>query len=45
MWLHHPEIARRWSREYGSKPVKRKKKRRKKGRRRARRKGKWPSHT
>jgi len=24
MWANHPEIAQRWSDEYGSKPVKRK---------------------
>jgi hypothetical protein len=30
MWARHPRIARRWTREYGSGIVKRKRKRRKK---------------
>jgi hypothetical protein len=30
LWMHKPEIAKRWTKEYGSKPVSKKKKRRKK---------------
>ena len=29
LWMHHPEIAERWSHKYGSKPVGKKKKKRK----------------
>jgi hypothetical protein len=25
LWMHHPDIARRWAHKYGSKPVKSKK--------------------
>lgn len=29
MWAHHPEIAERWTEEYGSKPRKKKPKKKK----------------
>jgi hypothetical protein len=33
MWVHHPDIARRWTREHGSLRSKRKKKRKLRSRR------------
>ncbi|MFW9927759.1 MAG: hypothetical protein ACFFD1_00020 [Candidatus Thorarchaeota archaeon] len=32
LWLKHPDIAQRWTKEYGSKPVGKKKKKRTKKR-------------
>lgn len=44
MWAKHPEIARRWSKKYGSKPVKKKKREKKMAKKVARRyKGKKKS--